>query len=407
MRKSSNSTQRSTANSTKSDDEVMPKWAMTMKDDIIDTLTIELNNMVIATSKQMSDEININLKKTVAAAVKKATAEITQTITQQQLEIAILRIKHQKTHDRILKMECHSMKENLIFTGIVEKDQETEGDIRLALEELFHEMELDPANIRINSCHRMPSFGRKKTTRDVIARFDNTSTKLRVLKAGYKLKNRDIPIYISHQFPKEIVEKRNILRPIMKKAKELKMKCTLVEDKLIIEGKAYYVDTLQTLPFDIADISTKMTDQYVFYAGKLSPYSNFYTMGHPFKLDGTTYNSVEQYYQYTKATLAGDVPAAMNIMTESDPLTMKRVGDAVKASTKIWNNNRAKAEMTRAVTAKFIQNPDLKLESRQQGHVYLQSVTDLTTSGASAYHSQIHMLVTNRVGRGRIGWGLY
>ena len=81
MGKSSNSTPRSTANSTKSDDEEMPKWAMTMKDDIIDTLRVELNNMVITTSKQISDEINTNLKKSVAAAVQKATADITQKLT--------------------------------------------------------------------------------------------------------------------------------------------------------------------------------------------------------------------------------------------------------------------------------------------------------------------------------------
>ena len=60
---------------------------MTMKDDIIDTLRIELNNMVITTSKQISDEINANLKKSVAAAVKQATADITQKLTWQQQEI--------------------------------------------------------------------------------------------------------------------------------------------------------------------------------------------------------------------------------------------------------------------------------------------------------------------------------
>jgi len=65
------------------------------------------------------------------------------------------------------------------------------------------------------------------------------------------------------------------------------------------------------------------------YVGKLSPFSNFYTMGHPFALNGITYRCVEQCYQYAKATLADDDLAAMTIMTESDHAVMKRISDMV------------------------------------------------------------------------------
>lgn len=75
------------------------------------------------------------------------------------------------------------------------------------------------------------------------------------------------------------------------------------------------MDTLQTLPFNISDISTKMAGQHGLYPGKLSPFSNCYTMGRPFTLDGITYSCVEECYQYAKATLAGDNPVAMDIMT--------------------------------------------------------------------------------------------
>ncbi|KAK2151398.1 hypothetical protein LSH36_364g00051 [Paralvinella palmiformis] len=63
----------------------------------------------------------------------------------------------------MITMECHHIQENLIFTCIEEKDQENEDDIRQALPNLFREMELDATNISIISCHRMPSFGKKKT----------------------------------------------------------------------------------------------------------------------------------------------------------------------------------------------------------------------------------------------------
>jgi len=48
------------------------------------TLRAELNNMLIATSKKMSDRINTNLKESVTGAAEQLTADITQKITGQQ-----------------------------------------------------------------------------------------------------------------------------------------------------------------------------------------------------------------------------------------------------------------------------------------------------------------------------------
>ena len=46
-------------------------------------------------------------------------------------------------------------------------------------------------------------------------------------------------------------------------AKALHKKCSLNQDKLILGGKAYHVDTQLYMPFDITDMYTRITDEHV------------------------------------------------------------------------------------------------------------------------------------------------
>ena len=65
----------------------------------------------------------------------------------------------------------------------------------------------------------------------------------------------------------------------------------------------------------------------IFY-GKKSVFSNF----HPsiFHLDGLMFKSVEQYYQYNKASMFGDQLACELIMSETNPARIKAIGRRVK-----------------------------------------------------------------------------
>jgi hypothetical protein len=50
---------------------------------------------------------------------------------------------------------------------------------------------------------------------------------------------KDTGFSVSEQFPQEIIEKRKLLYPEIKKTKEAGKKAKLVRDKLIIEGKEF------------------------------------------------------------------------------------------------------------------------------------------------------------------------
>jgi hypothetical protein len=115
------------------------------------------------------------------------------------------------------------MRENIIISGLDEEDRETEDRLYDTLIELFStDMSLDMSRIHIVRCHRLAKSAKKAGPRNVIVRFSTHNSKKTVLYPAYKLKGRSKPLYINEQFPREIEQKRRILRPILKLGKELK-----------------------------------------------------------------------------------------------------------------------------------------------------------------------------------------
>ena len=107
-----------------------------------------------------------------------------------------------------------------------------------------------------NTGKHTPGQGHRK----VIVRFSSHLGKLGILKAARNLKDRDDPVFINEQFPREIDNQRSTLRPIMKLGKNLGKRCSLVQEKLFIGNQSYTVDTLDAIPFDVSSLGTHSTE---------------------------------------------------------------------------------------------------------------------------------------------------
>jgi ribA/ribD-fused uncharacterized protein len=138
----------------------------------------------------------------------------------------------------------------------------------------------------------------------------------------------------------------------MKLAKSQKMKASLSRDKIIIDGKPYSIDDIGSLPVDTSSISSVTTDDYVFFHGRMSVFSNF-CRSH-FEIDDHYYCCVEQCFQRAKAVNAKEDAIAAEIMLCTDPAQMKRLGDSISSST--WTSEIQIQHMTQALFAKFDQN---------------------------------------------------
>ncbi len=94
-----------------------------------------------------------------------------------------------------------------------------------------------------------------------------------------------------------------------------------------------------------------------FWAGPFSQWAHS-----PFKLEGKTFVTAEQYMMYKKAMLFGDTEIADRIMRTSDPKIQKSLGRKVKNFDAVKWNAVARQVVYDGNMAKFTQNPKLLTE---------------------------------------------
>ncbi|XP_062615270.1 uncharacterized protein LOC134277008 [Saccostrea cucullata] len=134
--------------------------------------------------------------------------------------------------ERHLDLQTRSMRDNLIFEGIAETQEEDAED--LIKEFIKTEMNITD-KIDFHRVHRM---GRKGGTRPrpIIAKFVLHKDRERVRRAAPGSLNGK-PYGINEQFPKEINDRRKQLYPQYKAAKRQGKRASLVVDKLYVEGQ--------------------------------------------------------------------------------------------------------------------------------------------------------------------------
>ena len=257
--------------------------------------------------------------------------------------------------ERIVSQDAYSRRENLVIGGIPLSENESCLD---KVKDFFKSKLLINAdvveNMPIQRCHRKQS---REAPAPIIVRFLNFPDRMTIWKAKANLKNTKFTIW--EDFPPEIAARRSQLKPILRKALNLKKKATISGDKLIIDSKAYTVKTLNTLPkeLDPAQIATRTVGNVTGFFSRQSPLSNFYDA--PIEIRGRKYDHVEQYFQAEKALFAERPDIAHRIHQSPDPAICKRLGDALEVDANQWLPT-ATDVMSRAVRIKFQTNERAK-----------------------------------------------
>ena len=128
----------------------------------------------------------------------------------------------------------------------------------------------------------------------------------------------------------EIDQRRSKLYPAFKAAKDKNLKAKLVIDKLIIEGQKYTVNSMDKLPkhLQTSKISIRRTDKAALFYGENACFSNFYRAN--LMVNEKHYTSVEQYFQYQRAHMAGKEDIASKILKTQDPKEQHQLGKTIK-----------------------------------------------------------------------------
>ena len=171
-------------------------------------------------------------------------------------------------------------------------------------------------------------------------------------------------IMVEEDFPPDIDAKRRKLHPFMRAINKpvtgkQQNRASLWDDKLIVDGKHYTVETLDKLPTDISTekLSTPRKNNMVVFFSKYSPLSNYYKSEE--LVDGKIFSCQEQHYTYHKAKTFGDTETAKKIMKTKNPVEMKNLGKHIKQfDYKVWSNN--KVEVMRAGLEAKLKNEKLR-----------------------------------------------
>ena len=273
--------------------------------------------------------------------------------------------------EQLLKLDSYIRRENLKFSGISEDNNESALQCRKKIWDLFvNKLEIDHGkDIEFQRCHRMgPKPANGSQTRDIIVRFIRYGDREHVWNQRNKL--RGSGVFINEDFPPEIEGRRKRLYPVYKAAKGMGHKVSFIADKLIIDGRRYGVENLDTLPQALqpSALAVREIDNCVLFHGRDAVFSSFHNS--KFTLQDNEW-TVEQYFQFEKAKQCGDDVTAEAIKKSQDPIEQHRLGRKVKVDPVSWTNERAKQIMEAAVLENFTQNDVLKKKLLETGNKQL------------------------------------
>ena len=220
------------------------------------------------------------------------------------------------------KMENMALEHLLIVKGIQEELKETEqmicDKVHIVLLKIMQgdteDQKLANAKqISIKSIRRLGRFS-KHRIRPLSKELHHKQDIEYILENRYDLEQG---IYVDREYPMDIERKRKTLLPVLRAAKrssEFEKHSRLEDDKIVLKGLSYSVNTLNQLPeeLNIFKVMTRETGNVVGFFGEINPLSNFYPAA--FAYDGVHYISSEQFIQSHKAKFFGDVDMYNQIM---------------------------------------------------------------------------------------------
>ncbi len=337
-----------------------PEWAVVINNNLkalhekIDSTTQKLDTV----DRRLTDtRQELQLAQTSLANVTVENAILRQTVTN-------LALTTRRLNEQVISQENYSRKDNLLIHGLAESQNEDTLEI---VTKILEKAGLEnPRSLLIAACHRLGKFRKGEgKPRSVIVRFvrrkdrDTVFQKLVTAKIDH--------VRVSHDLAELTLLRRNRLLPVYIEAKKSAGKSAkLVEDRLIIHGKEYTLETLNKLPPELSPdkLSSKTEGGVMAFFSGLHPLSNF-SPG-LFNVKGINFPTSEHYYQYAKSVTLGDAATAAEILAEPDPALAKRLGDKVERDAKehnssalqVWTKER-EDHMLAGLLSKFSQNPAL------------------------------------------------
>ena len=176
-------------------------------------------------------------------------SDMEQKITTLENKQSAIQMENYQLREKLIKIESQSRRDNLLMDGIPESAGETWDDCREKVYKILEDkMKIDNARgIMISRCHRLgPKRAEGARPRTIIFKLHWYGDREKIWSSKSNLK--DTNVFLSEDYPAEIQQRRKKLFPILKAARQQRMKASLSVDKLMINDREYTVNTLHSLP---------------------------------------------------------------------------------------------------------------------------------------------------------------
>ena len=328
----------------------------------------QLANMMLFLSEKIENsqaeiQSQIGSHTTRLASLESTVSTVQSKVSDNISHISQLDSRQVDMDDRLSKLELYSRHGNLLVSGVSEEVTDLH---RWFHETLLKELGLKdlnnptPSTIKIDKIHRIPGYLKKPQNnpstptrpnprpRKVLIKFMSHSDREEIFKLKSNLKNTGL--FLEEHLPDSYENKRKPLYNIAKIARSKGIltgkfvKATVKEDYLLLEGKRYTVEDLDSLPpqFDDAKHHCLITPKQVSFLGFRCPLSNFYPC--KFRYNGEDFTSSEQFIQLTKAKrFPGNEYLQNQIKSTHDPNKIKNLGHRVRNfSEQVWRAEAVK-----------------------------------------------------------------
>ena len=268
---------------------------------------------------------------------------------------------------QITKIETKGLDQCLIIRGLPEEPKETDKRIFDKLHSVLStimqgETEEEKANaakhLTFQQGRRLGRY-RKNRPRPISVELTHKQD------AEFILENRfDLPqgIYVDREYPFDIERKRKTLLPVLRAAKRLsnfRKQSWLEDDKLVLKGRIYNVNTLNQLPeeLNVFKVTSKENENTIGFFGEINPLSNFYPSS--FIHEGVQNISSEQLIQANKAKLFEDTETYNEILCCTTSLECKNLSKQIRnVHERKWEEEALNACLP-GICAKFYQNTNM------------------------------------------------
>lgn len=201
-------------------------------------------------------------------------------------------------------------------------------------------------------------------SRPILVRFNNLVHRNRVWRKRSVAAPEDgtRKIRIQADLPKPLREGMQVMYRVLRAASKIQefQSAQINDYQLELNGKVYLVTDLENLPKRIrpSTLSTPKSDTTLVFFSRHAFLSNH----HPsvFKVGQNTFNSMEQFLAFNKATLSGKPDLISKALKSQDPVQAKHILNALKEDhVQEWDEKVATIAME-GLRAKFKQNRSLK-----------------------------------------------